>query len=68
MADNNTILGVSIDEDIDRAMLFGNMDVNIRQIENVTGTSIIQRGDTLKIRGDQAETAAAILQIGRAHV
>ena len=62
LAENNSIFGVHIDDDIDRALLFGNMDVNIRQIEHITGTSIIQRGDSLKIKGDRAEVAAAILR------
>lgn len=52
---------ISIRDDIDRADLFGNLDSNLRLIEEATGSEIIQRGSELVIRGGDEELAAGIV-------
>lgn len=50
-----------MDESIDSASLFGNLDRNIKAVEKTTGTTIIQRGENLLIQGENRELAAGII-------
>lgn len=51
---------VEIAEGIDRSELFGNFDVNLKEIGEATGTEIFQRDNELLIRGENPELAAGI--------
>lgn len=51
---------VEIPEGIDRSELFGNFDVNLKEIGEATGTEIFQRDNELLIRGENPELAAGI--------
>ena len=52
---------INIDESVDRSELFGSLDRNLRNIENMYRVFIVQRDDQIIIRGDRAEDAAQIL-------
>ena len=58
-ADN--IKEISIRDDIDREDLFGNLDFNLRLIEEASGSEIIQRGNGLLIKGGDNTLAAGIV-------
>lgn len=60
MSEQN-ILIVPVEDDVDRGRLFGSMDQNIRKIEKATRTSIIQRGNSLLVKGDQREMARKMI-------
>ena len=65
-SNNNTgsmtnIKEVGIRDDIDREDLFGNLDFNLRLIEEASGSEIIQRGDGLLIKGGDSVLAAGIV-------
>ena len=51
----------SIRDDIDREDLFGNLDFNLRLIEEASGSEIIQRGSGLLIKGGDDVLAAGIV-------
>ncbi len=53
---------VEIQEGIDRSELFGNLDVNLKEVGESTGTEIFQRDNELLIRGENPEIAARILR------
>lgn len=57
---------IPLDDSVDRRELFGGMDQNLRNIEDMFGVTIIQRSDGLLIKGGVANTgvehAAAILR------
>lgn len=55
------IITIPADDAVDSRALFGNLDRNIKEIEKVTGTTIIQRNSDLIIQGEQAELAQAII-------
>ena len=61
MQEQNEALRLVIPPDIESTELFGNLDVNIKLVENVTGTSIVMRDDNLIIRGEQTQLAARII-------
>ena len=52
---------VQIADTIDRAELFGIMDSNLNQIQDVTGVQIFQRDDGLLLKGENTELAEGIL-------
>lgn len=61
MTDNSNIKEINVRDDIDREDLFGNMDFNLRLIEEASGSEIIQRGSELLIKGGDSELAAGIV-------
>ncbi|MDO4396465.1 MAG: PhoH family protein [Clostridia bacterium] len=52
---------IAIDENLDRAALFGNLDVNLNLVEEATGVEIFQRDDGLILKGENIELAEGIL-------
>ena len=44
VTENTNIKEVTVRDDIDREDLFGNLDFNLRLIEEASGSEIIQRG------------------------
>ncbi len=54
-------LKIDIPADIEQTELFGNLDANIKLIENATGTNIVLRDDALLIRGENTELAVRII-------
>ena len=61
MDKSKEIVRFEIPEDINREQLFGTLDVNIKQIEKATGTSIVMRDDGLFIKGTENLKAANII-------
>lgn len=61
MIENSNIKEISIRDDIDREDLFGNLDFNLRLIEEASGSEIIQRGSGLLIKGGDDVLAAGIV-------
>ncbi len=62
---NNTAsIEIPLDDSVDRRELFGGMDQNLRNIEDMFGVMTIQRSDGLLIKGtsDGVDHAAAILK------
>ena len=59
---NQDFLNITVDEDIDRQELFGNLDINLSLIGEKTGVEIFQRDNDLLIRGENRESAAKILE------
>lgn len=55
------ILTIPVEDTIDSKSLFGSLDRNIKEIEKITGTTIIQRDDSLLIKGENRELARDIL-------
>lgn len=53
---------INISENIDRREIFGNLDQNLKMIEDATGISIYQRDDGLVLKGDDTAMAEEILQ------
>ncbi|MBQ0005180.1 MAG: PhoH family protein [Clostridiales bacterium] len=62
MHDNTEALRITLPEDLDSTLLFGNLDGNIKAVEDETGTSIILRDNELIIKGREPEKAAAIVK------
>lgn len=52
---------ITIDESIDRRELFGNLDGNLKLIEEATGVEIFQRDDGLVLKGDNIDLAEGII-------
>ncbi len=61
MNQSNELLYWNIPEDLDSSELFGTLDANIKRVEQATKTVIIQRGESLLIRGADRERAAELL-------
>lgn len=61
MDKSKEIVRFEIPEDINREQLFGTLDVNIKQVEKATGTSIVMRDDGLFIKGTDNIKAANII-------
>ena len=61
MDNSKDIVRFEIPEDINREQLFGTLDVNIKQVEKATGTSIVMRDDGLFIKGTENLKAANII-------
>ena len=57
----SSIKEVTIRDDIDREDLFGNLDFNLRLIEEASGSEIIQRDSELLIKGGDTMLAAGIV-------
>ena len=53
---------IQIEDDIDRIELFGNMDANLKLIQDNTGVEIFQRDDSLLLRGEEIGLAENILK------
>ncbi len=53
---------MEIDEGIDRSELFGGLDRNLKFIEGKLGVDIIQRGNELVLKGENAEKAEEIIE------
>ncbi len=58
---NNTAKAIIIEDTFDRGELFGNLDCNLRLIEEHLGVVIIQRDNMLTIKGDSIETAEKVI-------
>lgn len=58
---NNTAKAIIIEDTFDRGELFGNLDCNIKLIEEHLGVVIIQRDNMLTIKGDKLETAEKVI-------
>ena len=58
---NNTAKAIIIEDTFDRGELFGNLDCNLKLIEEHLGVVIIQRDNMLKIKGDKLETAEKVI-------
>ena len=52
---------IIIEDTFDRGELFGNLDCNLRLIEEHLGVVIIQRDNMLTIKGDSIETAEKVI-------
>ncbi len=50
-----------VNSQFDRASLFGNLDSNVRLIENHFGVEITERGSELVVRGEHADEAERVL-------
>lgn len=61
MSDTENTKIIEIADDIDREDLFGNLDSNLRMIEEATKSEIIQRGSSLVIKGGDTELASGIV-------
>lgn len=58
---NNTAKAIIIEDTFDRGELFGNLDCNLKLIEEHLGVVIIQRDNMLTIKGDKLETAEKVI-------
>lgn len=58
---NNTAKAIIIEDTFDRGELFGNLDSNLKLIEEHLGVVIIQRDNMLTIKGDKLETAEKVI-------
>ena len=58
---NNTAKAIMIEDTFDRGELFGNLDCNLKLIEEHLGVVIIQRDNMLTIKGDKLETAEKVI-------
>lgn len=58
---NNTAKAIIIEDTFDRGELFGNLDCNLKLIEEHLGVVIIQRDNMLAIKGDKLETAEKVI-------
>ena len=56
------MISVYIDDDIDRRECFGGLDKNRKNIEKQLDVGIIQRGNSLVLKGERAPEAEAILR------
>lgn len=59
---NQDFLNITVDEDIDRGELFGNLDINLSLIGEKTGVEIFQRDNSLLLRGEKGEEAKKIIE------
>ena len=57
----NTAKAIIIEDTFDRGELFGNLDCNLKLIEEHLGVVIIQRDNMLTIKGDKLETAEKVI-------
>ncbi|MCQ2554428.1 MAG: PhoH family protein [Clostridia bacterium] len=53
---------IRISDNIDRAALFGNLDSNLKLIEDEIGVDVIQRDDTLILKGENVDIAEIALK------
>ncbi len=53
---------MELDDGIDRSELFGGLDRNLKFIEGKLGVDIIQRGNELVLKGENAEKAKEIIE------
>ena len=51
-----------LNEGIDRAQLFGNLDENIKKIEEHFGVEVIQRGDEILVAGNNSSAAENVIE------
>ena len=58
---NNTAKAIIIEDTFDRGELFGNLDCNLKLIEEHLGVVIIQRDNMLTIKGDKLEAAEKVI-------
>ncbi len=58
---NNTAKAIIIDDTFDRGELFGNLDCNLKLIEEHLGVVIIQRDNMLTIKGNKLDTAERVI-------
>lgn len=58
--ENNTIK-IRLADDLDRSELFGNMDSNLRLLQEQLKIDIIQRDDELVLKGDDVEKAEKVI-------
>ena len=58
---NNTAKAIIIEDTFDRGELFGNLDCNLKLIEEHLGVVIIQRDNMLTIKGDKLEIAEKVI-------
>ena len=58
---NNTAKAIIIEDTFDRGELFGNLDCNLKLIEEHLGVVIIQRDNMLTIKGDKLETSEKVI-------
>lgn len=58
---NNTAKAIIIEDTFDRGELFGNLDCNLKLIEEHLSVVIIQRDNMLTIKGDKLETAEKVI-------
>lgn len=57
----NEFVKFDIDETIDRVALFGSFDVNLNLISEASGTQLVQRDNSILVRGENTELAIGIL-------
>lgn len=61
MQENTEALKIVIPDDIESSELFGNLDSNIREIERITGSTIVMRDDSLLVMGGDKEGTFRII-------
>ena len=61
MSDSLDIREITVDDSVDREDLFGNLDFNLKLIEDATKTEIIQREGKLVLKGGDIDLATGIL-------
>ena len=61
MVEEKNRLIIEVEDDIDRAEVFGCLDANVREIEKRTGAEITQRGNSIVISGGDVRLAESIL-------
>lgn len=61
MHDQRKVLRIELPDDVEATELFGNLDINIKLVENLTGTTIVNRDDSLVVLGDNGERAERII-------
>ncbi|MCF0141244.1 MAG: phosphate starvation-inducible protein PhoH, partial [Mogibacterium sp.] len=61
MQENTEALKIVIPDDIESSELFGNLDSNIREIERITGSTIVMRDDSLLVMGGAKEGTFRII-------
>lgn len=61
-ARENAFISFDIDETVDRVALFGNLDINLNLISEAAGVQIVQRDNSLLIRGEKPELAIEMLR------
>lgn len=61
MQKDNQAIKMELPCDIEATELFGNLDVNMKLIENLTGTTIITRDDSIVVHGNNPSLATRII-------
>ena len=61
MVEEKNRLIIEVEDDIDRAEVFGCLDANVRELETRTGAEITQRGNSIVISGGDVRLAESIL-------